>query len=726
VIREYNRAAETVFQIPAAEAVGHPLTDLLPPELAGHQAYLEKYLATGKGTIIGHGRTLQTRRRDGKPMMVNLAVSEVVDQGEHYFTGIVRDVTGLQEAEERFRTLFQRSGEPHLLFDQSGLVDCNDAAAELLGAGGRGEILGTSLAELAEPLQGREGKPATEVLAAAEADARRDGIRRLEWTARTVDGRPFPVEMTLTPIRLADQDAMLVAWHDIAERQRYEQELRAARDAAEAAAQAKASFLAMMSHELRTPMTGIIGMIELLAEAPLSGEQKRFVGALEGSAQSLLRVLNDVLDYSKIEAGRLDLEAVAFEPATTARDVLDLLGNAASRRGDELRADWDSARIPRLRGDPTRLRQVLVNLVGNAIKFTERGRVTLSIRAGAPDPSGAVPLRFEVRDTGVGIPPEVLPTLFRPFQQADSSTTRRFGGTGLGLAICRRLVEAMGGILGVESEPGRGSTFWFEVKLEPAGEAAAESMAPREREPKVRGIRILVAEDNPVNRLLIGTRLRRAGHRVTVVEDGVEAVDAVGSQDFDLILMDMQMPELDGAGATEAIRRLAGPRGRVPIVALTADALPEFRERYMRSGLDDYLTKPVDWAALDRILARFAPAGASGETRDDRGSVDEARANLGAEIHDAALAVFWDKAAVDLRDCEQAAEAGDREARRVAAKSLTGAAACLGFGSVVELAGRVERCGAPEVAAWVAEARSRLAELRAGWPSPGGRGVDDP
>jgi PAS domain S-box-containing protein len=610
VIREYNRAAETVFQMSAAEAVGRPLTALLPPELAGHQAYLERYLETGRATILGHGRTLQTRRRDGKPMVVNLAVSEVLDQGERYFTGIVRDVTGLQEAEERFRTLFQRSGEPHLLFDSSGLVDCNDAATELLGAGARGEILGMTLAELASPEQGPERKPAAEVLAVAEADARREGVRRLEWMARTVGGKPFPVEMTLTVVRLADQDAMLVAWHDIAEQQRHEQELRAARDAAEAAAQAKASFLAMMSHELRTPMTGIIGMIELLGESPMSAEQQRFVGALDGSAQSLLRVLNDVLDYSKIEAGRLELEAVELDLAATAGEVLELLGSTASRQGDELRADWIAERIPRLRGDPTRLRQVLVNLVGNAIKFTRRGRVTLSIRCAPGTEDGLVPVRIEVRDTGEGIEPDVLPTLFRPFQQADSSTTRRFGGTGLGLAICRRLVDAMGGVIGAESEPGRGSLFWLEVKLPRVVERSVPP-PPAEKGPSARGLRILVAEDNGVNRLLIGTRLRRAQHQVTLVENGVKAVEAVREQDFDLVLMDMQMPELDGAGATRQIRRLPGAAGRVPIVALTADALPGFREQYMQAGLDDYLTKPVDWDALDRVLLRFAPPQAS-------------------------------------------------------------------------------------------------------------------
>jgi CheY-like chemotaxis protein/nitrogen-specific signal transduction histidine kinase len=401
----------------------------------------------------------------------------------------------------------------------------------------------------------------------------------------------------------------------VAERQRYEDDLRRARDAAEAAAQAKASFLATMSHELRTPMTGIIGMIELLGDTPTSAEQRRFVGALEASARSLLRVLNDVLDYSKIEAGKLELEEVDFDPREVAQEVVDLLGHAASGRGNDLRSEWGVNEVPRVHGDPMRLRQVLVNLVGNAIKFTERGTITLGVWA-APGGSGdAVSFRFEVRDTGVGIPPEVLPTLFQPFRQADSSTTRRFGGTGLGLAICRRLIDAMGGEIGVESEPGRGTTFWFKVRMRraasPALPGTPETSSPAAAAAQSRpGLEILLAEDNAVNRLLIGTRLRRLNHRVTMVEDGRKAVEAVRRGRFDLVLMDMQMPELDGAGATREIRRMTGPEAHVPIVALTADALPEFRERYMASGLDDYVTKPVDWEALERVLRRYGRAGA--------------------------------------------------------------------------------------------------------------------
>lgn len=689
IVREYNRAAETIFGVSAADALGRPMAGLLPDAYAdANQERVDQYLSAGGAAVVGRGRTIVTQRRDGSPIELQLAVSELIDQGEHLFTGIVRDVTEFRQAEQRFRTLFQRSGEPHLLFVSGELVDCNDAATMLLNAARREQLLGRRLEQLA-PAQQASG-PSNEIVPTAFAEARRDGVKRLVWAARGLDGAEFPVEMTLTPIRLGTEDAMLVAWHDIAEHQRYEQQLRRARDAAESAASAKTQFLAMMSHELRTPMTGIIGMVDLLHDSRMTEEQRHFVTVLRSSAHSLLSVLNDVLDYSKIEAGRLDVERIDFRPEAVAKEVVALLANAASQRGNTLVLRWREGAVPALRGDPTRLRQVLFNLVGNAIKFTERGTITVEGNA-QKQPDGGVALALDVRDTGVGIAPEVLPTLFRPFQQADSSTTRRFGGTGLGLAICRHLVEAMGGAISVDSHPGIGSTFGFVLRLEPAGATPNDSIEPQAPSiSQLPGLRLLVAEDNPTNRLLVGTRLRRAGHRVDLVENGRQAVDAVRAGDYDVVLMDMQMPELDGVGATRAIRALPGASGRVPIVALTADALPEFRERYMSSGLDDYLTKPIDWQALDRVLRRYAPPPAA---RPDATAVAAMQADLGEDIWGAVLEVYWPKAADDIKACRATMRTGNASALRASAHSLKGASASLGFESVAACAGALERGG---------------------------------
>lgn len=392
-------------------------------------------------------------------------------------------------------------------------------------------------------------------------------------------------------------------------------ELQTARDAAEAASRAKSRFLAVMSHELRTPMTGVIGMIDLLLGTTVTSDQRRYLETLHSSADALLVVLNDILDFSKIEAGQLVIEAIPVRLQALLDDVIDLFAPAASQKGVELRVRQPDRRqknrLPtELTGDPTRLRQVLMNLVGNAVKFTPAGSIELRAEARREE-SGSWLLRFEVEDTGIGIPPDVVPMLFESFTQADASTTRRFGGTGLGLAICKRLVTMMGGEIGVRSEPRRGSVFWFTVRMAgPAAEPAEETVEVAAEEGRASGARVLLAEDNPVNRLLITTMLERMGFRPDAVANGREAVEAVQRERYDVVLMDMQMPEMDGDTAAGVIRDLPEPLCRLPIVALTADALPENRARHLRARLfDEYLTKPIDWPRLGEVIAALAARG---------------------------------------------------------------------------------------------------------------------
>lgn len=380
-------------------------------------------------------------------------------------------------------------------------------------------------------------------------------------------------------------------------------ELERARDAAEAASRAKSRFLAVMSHELRTPMTGVIGMVDLMRGTPLSTDQAQYLETLRSSADSLLVVLNDILDFSKIEAGQLTLESIPLRLGPMMEEVVRLFAPAAGQAGVTMRARLPDGAVPTVLGDPTRLRQVLMNLAGNAVKFTRQGWIEL--RLATMEAEGTHwRLRFEVADTGTGIDPAQRPILFEAFTQADVSTTRRFGGTGLGLAICKRLVGMMGGSIGVESEVGRGSTFWFTVRLPAA--PAADGPAPGAAAPPEctdRSARLLVAEDNDVNRLLIVTMLQRMGFQPSAVTNGREAVEAVQAGGFDLILMDMQMPEMDGDTAAAAIRAMDGPVARLPIVALTADAMPEERDRRMRSRLfDGYVTKPIDWPRLGALI----------------------------------------------------------------------------------------------------------------------------
>jgi PAS domain S-box-containing protein len=750
---EYNRAAEQVFRIPADEVIGQHASALLATgEAAGYQALVDYYLRTGMAPVFADGHKINTRRRDGSYMVLSYAISEVTIKDERLLTCIFRDITNEQQANERFRTLFQRSGQPTLLFSEGGLIDCNQAAVKLFGTTAKGALLGLQIEDLA--VQEMNGLRLVDELDKVREIARKLGACRINWAASTLDGREVPLEITMTPIYLDNAEAMLLTCSDITERQRYEDGLRQARDAAEAAAKAKSRFLAVMSHELRTPMTGILGMIELLAETSLPTVQQRQVGILDKSANALMSVLNDILDYSKIETGRLELEQIDFDPAQIVREVIDALTHAANRRENTLQAQWGETPLPLLHGDPTRVKQVLFNLVGNAVKFTEQGSIVVHLAAQPARADGQVALCIEVRDTGIGIGSEVQQTLFQPFQQADTSTTRRFGGTGLGLAICRHLVDAMHGRISVESEVGKGSVFRVELELAQAkGQLAS---APKRRASdavaRVCSLRILVAEDNPTNRLLIETRLRRAGHQLEMVEDGQQALVAASTEDFDLILMDMQMPVLDGMGATRAIRALPDARrNRVPIIALTADALPELRNEYMASGLDDYQTKPIDWAALDTAILRNLPwarmdaptsiesppmrdsvptattqttstmqdveAIAVGEdhTPIDAAGVGRMREELGPDVWTAVADIYWPQGDTDLAACRAAVLAQDAAAQRSAAHSLKGASASLGFESIASLAAVLERCEPGVAASTLAQLETVCSRTRTDW-----------
>ncbi|MDH3602799.1 MAG: PAS domain S-box protein, partial [Candidatus Tectomicrobia bacterium] len=598
VIRFVNQAAARIFGYESAdELFGHGFRALVIPE---EYERLEGYRQTRlRGETGPTHYECQGLQKDGTRIWIECIISQATWDGELAVMSTFLDITARKQAEAQLQFMqfsVDHASDAIMWLDIEGrLINVNKATCRMLGYN-RDELLSLSVFDIAPHVT-------PESWAASWERLKQHGRPVFESVQRTKSGHSFPVEITANHLEFNDKEYHCTFVRDITRRKQDEAALRAAKETAEAAVQVKSAFLATMSHEIRTPMNGVIGMTGLLLDTTLDATQQEYAETIRRCGDALLTIINDILDFSRIEADRLSLEVVEFDLRTAVEDVLELLAEQAAGKGVELGVLLAPEAPAWVAGDPGRLRQILTNLVGNAVKFTDQGEVLVQVLC-VQQTTEDILLRFEVIDTGIGIPTDVQKQLFQAFAQADASTTRKYGGTGLGLAISRRLAELMGGTIGVESTPDKGSTFWFTTRcvLRPA----PPGNPPQQTCPELRGIRVLYADHHATTRRILDLQLRTWGMLADGVEDGATALERLlqaqsAGSPYRLALLNSQMPDMDGFALTRAIQ--AQPSlAALRVMMMSPVGQREAQDTAAQLGMAALLTKPIRQAQLYNCL----------------------------------------------------------------------------------------------------------------------------